>query len=223
MVTEQQKIRRGGQWIHPQEQYKDRHRFLRKIAGRVWYLLVPFVGIMCANDTYVRPDLEMIKSQKNLDRKGLLEQTDDLRADITGLHSEIVIISAELDTVHLPKIKLHGAILDSLLATRRVYDEQLPITAAEIDSLRLLFESIQTEIGDLSTTFLLRAATLDSLGDTQAALKDSIIVLDDLIVLETDYLYRVRHPKEFRKKEALFTGEGEYPRRDENPIRETGE
>ncbi|MBD3236120.1 MAG: hypothetical protein GF330_05420 [Candidatus Eisenbacteria bacterium] len=219
-MADEKWIRREGRWMRAGEQFRERGRLLRKVASRFWYLLVPFIGIMCADSTYVRPDTEEIKSQKALDRKRTLDVIDDTRAEISRLQSEVVVISAELDTVHLPKVKLYGALLDSLLAIRRIYDEELPRTKARIDSLQDEHDLIVAEIDQLSGDFQHKSATLDSLNDWQATLADSIERLDDLIVLRTDQLYRLRHPKEFRGKEALFTGEGEYPRRDETPQRE---
>lgn len=220
MAEELKWIRRDGRWIRSGEQFRERGRLLRQIGSRFWYLLVPFVGIMCANDAYVRPDTEEIKSQKALDRKATLDLVDDTRAEISRLQSEVVVISAELDTVHLPKVKLYGALLDSLLSIRRIYDEELPRTKARIDSLLEEQDLIVNEIELFSADFQRKSSILDSLGQWQTTLQDSIERLDDLIVLETDHLYRLRHPKEFRGKEALFTGEGEYPRRDETPQRE---
>jgi hypothetical protein len=221
MADKGKKVKRfGGRWIREGEQFQERGRGLRSVFGRFWYLLVPFLGIMYAHDSYVRPQVEDVKSIKNIERKATLDGQDDLRAQISGIQSETQTVSAELDTLHLPWVRFFQARYDSLLAIRSIYDETLPTTKATIDSLRVLNVEIESELVQLSTTYQERAAHLEEQRAWQVSLKDSIEVLDDLITLETDDLYRRRHPVEYRKNEALFGGEGEYPRRDENPVRE---
>jgi len=212
----------GGQWVREGQQFVERRRGLRGVFLRFWYLLVPFIGIMCANDTYVRPELEDIKNITNLERKEVLDAQDDLRARASAVQTEVVTIEAEIDTLYDPRIAGYTAVFDSLKSIRLLYDESVPRTRARIDSLQTIHAEITTENNGLAEVYRRRSATLDSLQAWEVELQDSIAALDDLITLQTDYLYRVRHPKDFRRKDALFTGEGEYPHRDENPSREKG-
>lgn len=213
----------AGRWIREGEQYRERRRLLKAILGRFWYLLVPFIGIMCANDTYVRPDLEDIKNAQNLERKDVLDRKDELRAQIAAVEGEIVTVQDMIDTLYAPRIEIFTAIRDSLLDVRAIYDATLPVTRARIDSLQAVYDEISGEVDRLSATYGMRSTTLDSLSRWRATLSDSIIGLDETIALRTDHLYRLRHPKEYQRRDALFIGEGEYPQRDENPSRERGQ
>lgn len=213
----------GGRWIREGDQYKERFRRLRPVMSRFWYLLIPIGGIMWAQASYVRPDLEDIKSIKNRERAELLDQKDGLRSDISVIQTQIQEVSAEIDTLHLPESKYYQSVYDSLLQIRSVYDETLPPTKARIDSLRAAADEIAAELAGLSETFRDRSSMLDDLRAWHATLIDSIEVLDQRITLKTDDLCRLQYPLEYRRKDALFTGEGEYPQRDENPPREGGE
>lgn len=216
------KKRFGGRWVREGEQYEDKNRIARLIFSRFWYLLVPFIGIMYAHAAYVRPDLEDIKNTKNLERKALLDEKDDIRASVSAIQSQTQEVSAEVDTLYMPQVKYFQAVHDSLIATRQVYDETLPRTKAQIDSLQAVSDGIEGDLNRLSQIFKERTTTLDSLAAWRVALRDSIESLDDRVALRTDELYRTRNPEEYRRKEALFTGEGAYPRRDENPKRQAG-
>jgi hypothetical protein len=212
----------GGRWVREGQQFVERGRGLRQVLGRFWYLLVPFIGIMCANDTYVRPELEDIKNITNLERKDVLDVQDDLRAQASAVQTEVVTVEAEIDTLYDPRIAGYTAVFDSLKSIRLIYDSTIPATQQRIDSLQTVHDEIADENERLAEVFRRRSTTLDSLHAWQAELQDSIVALDGLITMQTDYLYRVRHPKDFRRKDALLTGEGEYPRRDENPPRQKG-
>ncbi|MFH1143261.1 MAG: hypothetical protein V1774_01805 [Candidatus Eisenbacteria bacterium] len=215
------KIRRfGGRWVREGQQFEEHGRVLRLILGRFWYLLVPFIGIMCANDSYVRPDIEDIKNINNLERKDALDEIDDMKAKASGVQTEYVTVEAEIDTLYSPRILGFTAVVDSLKSIRILYDGTVPATRTRIDSLKTIFDQVVAENEQLARVFRSRSTTLDSLSSWSAQLGDSILVLDDRVAKRTDHLYRVRNPKDYKRKEALFTGEGEYPRRDENPPRE---
>ncbi|MBD3337372.1 MAG: hypothetical protein GF355_17810 [Candidatus Eisenbacteria bacterium] len=50
-------------------------------------------------------------------------------------------------------------------------------------------------------------------------MEDSLVALADTIEAKEDLVYRILHPGEFRREDALFPGEGDYPERDELPKR----
>jgi len=217
------KFRRfGGRWIREGEQFREGSRTLRLILGRFWYLLVPFIGIMCANDSYVRPDVEDMKSIVSVERRHTLDEIDDLKARATGIQTDVVTVESEIDTLYNPRILGFTEVVDSLRSVRLVYDGTIPVTEQRIDSLQTIHDQVVAENEGLAEVYRRRAATLDSLRAWSAQLQDSIVALDDLIASRTDHLYRLRNPKDFRRREALITGEGEYPRRDENPPRAGG-
>jgi len=213
----------GGRWVREGQQYQERFKGVRMIFGRFWYLLVPFLGIMCANDSYVRPVTEDVKSVKNKERAVLLDQKDDIRAQVSTIQTETQTVSDEIDTLYAPQIEFYEVILDSLIQRRSIYDRELPLTRAKVESLRTVRDGIAAELAQLASQFQDRKETLANLEVWHATMVDSIAALDLVIAERSDELQRTRSPLEFRRREALITGEGEYPRRDENPPRDGGQ
>jgi len=212
----------GGRWIQAGEQYRERYKVLRAVFSRAWYLLVPFVGIMWAHANYVRPVTEDVKSVVNREQGALLDQQDDIRAQVSNVQSLCNEVETELDTLFLPQIDFHGAIQDSLRQLRLVYDSNLPRSKVRLDSLAVLRDELTGDLERLSGTFRDQSTVLRELRARRATLEDSVRGLDSLIALKADELYRKQHPLEYRRKEALFTGRGAYPRRGEHPTREGG-
>lgn len=207
----------GGRWIPQGQQFKERNRALKAVFGRFWYLLVPFLGIMCAHDSYVRPYVEDNKSIKNQERKIMLDRVDDLKGQISALQSQEISVQDYTDTLHVPYIDFYTAIVDSLVLIRTSYDELLPLAKAKIDSLTLVRDEIISENENLSRIFQEKSTRYAGLADWNHTLKDSVVVLDQQIALLTDELFRVREPLEYKRKEALFIGQGKYPNRNELP------
>jgi len=212
----------GGRWIRAGDQYRERYRVPKIVLSRVWYLLVPFVGILWAHDSYIRPVAEDVKSLKNREKATVLDQRDDIRAQVSIVESQTNDVETELDTLFLPQIELYSAVHDSLRQLRLVYDTDLPRSKAWLDSLASMRSQLTAELDQLSQTVRDRSTALHELKAWRATMEDSIRGLDSLIALRTDDLYRKQHPQEYRRKEALFTGQGEYPDRDENPPRKGG-
>ncbi len=212
----------GGRWIRAGEQYRERHKLVRAVFSRVWYLLVPVVGIIWANDSYVRPVQEDVKSVINKDKARVLDQQDEIRARVSAVQSETHEVESHFDTLLVPQIDFYSATHDSLKQLRMVYDTNLPRSRTRLDSLTNLRDQLTVELDQLSGSFRDRSTLLRDLRTWRATMEDSIRGLDSLIALRTDDLYRKRNPLEYRRKEALFTGPGEYPRRDENPPRQGG-
>jgi len=213
----------GGRWIRAGEQYRERHKTLKRVLSRAWYLVLPLVGYIWANDSYVRPVTEDVKSLMNKEKAKVLDQQDEIRAQVSNVQSQTHDVESHLDTLFLPQIDLYSATHDSLKQLRMVYDANLPRTRARLDSLTYLRDQLTGELDQLSGNFRERSNLLRDLKAWRATMEDSIRGLDSLIALRTDDLYRKRHPLEYRRREALFTGQGEYPRRDENPPRQGGQ
>ncbi len=223
MANDGSKIRKrfGGRWIKDGEQYSERHKGLKTVLNRFVYLLFPFLGIMCAHDSYVRPDVEDNKSITNQERKIMLDRKDDLRGQYDVLLNQIQTVETTIDTISTKYISHYEVIVDSLVAIRSSYDESLPKTKAKIDSLSNVRDEILDENDFLSRTYQERSKFYTGLEIWNVALIDSVDYLDEQIALLTDDLFRARQPREYKRKVALFTGQGEYPSRDEIPVRET--
>jgi hypothetical protein len=212
----------GGRWVRAGDQYRERHKVPKMVLARFWYLLVPVLGILWAHDSYIRPVAEDVKSLQNREKAQVLDQQDDIRAQVSVVQSQSNEVGSQLDTLYLPQIEFYGTVHDSLRQLRLVYDSNLPRSKARLDSLTNMRDQLTGELDQLSQTFRERSTLLRDLKTWRATMEDSIRGLDSLIALRTDDLYRKQHPLEYRRKEALFTGQGEYPRRDENPPREGG-
>jgi hypothetical protein len=207
----------GGRWIPQGEQFKERNRAIKAVIGRFWYLIVPFLGIMCAHDSYVRPYVEDNKSIRNQERKIMLDRVDDLKGQIAALESQELSVQETIDTLHVPYINFYSAIVDSLVEIRTGYDQVLPVTKAKIDSLTLVRDDIIAENENLSRVFQDRSAQYAGLETWNQTLADSVVILDQQIAVLTDELFRVREPLEYKRKEALIVGKGKYPSRDDLP------
>jgi len=211
----------GGRWIKDGEQYKERNKTIKAVLNRFVYLLFPFLGIMCAHDTYVRPDVEDNKSITNHERKIMLDRKDDLRGRISAIETQILSVETTIDTLHQPYVTYYEGVIDSLVTIRSGYDQSLPLTKAKIDSLTEVRDEILADNDRLSQVFREKSAHFTGLEEWNVALIDSVAHLDNRIALLTDDYFRASRPREYKRREALFTGPGDYPNRDEIPVRET--
>ena len=214
--------RSGGRWVRAGEPYRDRHRVLRAILHRVWYLLLPVLVILWTNSRYVRPVTEDATSVMNRERGAALDRQDSIRVQVDQIQSLRRAVETELDTLLLPQIELQGALHDSLCQVRLAFGTSLPRMQSRLDSLSAAREQLEAELVQLADTQRARSAMLRELQVWRATLEDSLSGRDSLIALRSDELYRKQHPLEFRRKEALFTGKGSYPLRQEVSPRAAG-
>jgi len=128
-------------------------------------------------------------------------------------------VRTDIDTSFSPRKQMWVKSIDSLTVIRQAYESELPRMKHERDSLQAELNALRATIDSLQKVFESKDAYLDSLVAWKETLIDSIDMLDILVAARTDSLYRLRHPEEFLRKNALFTGEGVYPRRDEMPKR----
>lgn len=206
----------GGRWVWPGKNL-ERGKTTRAIFSRFWYLLMPVIGIMCSQGSYVRPHLVDVEDTANREKKVFLDQKDNLLLRIDEQRNQIFLIEDEMDTTVVPQIAFNEEILDSLVQIRRTYDKTIPQTEALIDSLQQVHDNLKA---DSETAFKLwkrNEEIRDSLTSEVLRTEDEIEVLDDSIQVKADRVYRILNPGEFRKTTALFPGEGDYPERDSLP------
>jgi septal ring factor EnvC (AmiA/AmiB activator) len=208
----------NGQWIWPGKKL-ERAPVLKAILKRSWYLLMPLLGIMCSQDSYVRPHLVGFEDTTNREKKIFLDKRDNLRMRLSSLEADIYNVETEMDTTVRPQIEVYESFLDSLVTIRQEYDRTLPEAEAMIDSLKQELADLKGMSRRASRLLASKIALRDSLGTAIDSMYAMVEVLDDTIQAREELVYRILHPGEFRKKTAIFPGKGEYPNRDRLPRR----
>lgn len=198
----------GDPWYRRKPSYRDSGGVFRRVFSRFWYLLVPLVAIALANHIRIRPELGRIQQQKRIQSRILQNRTDSTRVEVIRLQSQTVRLRAELDTLHLPTARALGSELEQLLAVRRMYENDLPVAQARIDSLGLRHAGILADIEAQTALAEKRSAALDSLRQWRATLADSVTALDDIIAGRSELLYRLQNPKEFRRQQSAAAHKG---------------
>ena len=124
-------------WGRPLRTAKSRVRtsVFKQIFGRFWYFIIPGLGIVCAQDAYVRPHLVEDENTINLGRVATDQVRDSLLADLRIIDNETSAVEAEIDSTWTPQVALYRSVLDSLLAVRREYDAAIPTAESKVDSL----------------------------------------------------------------------------------------
>jgi hypothetical protein len=164
----------SGRWLPVGRPGGERGGALRTVARRFWLLLIPLVGITYVNSAHVRPVVSEYKSQANLHRKAILDEQDRLKQMAGAVQSEIQTISAEIDTLHGPELRLHQAMYDDLLRTQSEFDRSEKITSQDLDSLRAVRNRLHAEAETLQLQYQNHASILDNLEALRGALRDSL-------------------------------------------------
>jgi hypothetical protein len=206
----------GGKWVWPGKNL-DRGKTTKAIFSRFWYLLMPVIGIVCSQGSYVRPHLVEVEDTTNREKKVFLDQKDNRLLRIDELRNQIYLIEDEMDTTVVPQIAFNEEILDSLVQIRRTYDQTIPQTEALVDSLQQTHDGLKADAEAAFNLWKYKETVRDSLTGEVLRIEDDIVILDDSIRVKGDRVYRILNPGEFRKTTALFPGEGDYPERDSLP------
>jgi len=194
----------GGRWVPREERFSEPNAVLRTIAGRCWYVLVPFVGLAWANAAYVRPTVENIRSAVNVERQVTLDTKDDLRSQISELQAAIFETGARIDTLYTPQITYHQMIVDSLLLARKASERNPARLRARIDSLGTFRDYMVATLDEGTTTLGNHSAILGNLEDYHAALQDEIADLDHHIARNTAELNRRAQPRDLHAMASRF-------------------
>ncbi len=208
-------------WGRPLRTAKSRVRsnWFKSIFGRLWYIAIPGIGIICAQDAYVRPHLVDDENTINLGRVATDLVTDSLLADLRVIDGETATLQAEIDSTWAPQVMLYRSVLDSLIAVRREYDGALPAAEAKVDSLELVLAELQESLQKASADVQERQLAIDGMKIERRALRDSIQALTGEIEELADVYDRLANPDDYRKNTALIPGPGNYPDRDNLPPR----
>lgn len=209
--------RRDGKWIVGDE--PERFRALKLVVMRVWYLFVPALGVVCAHDGYVRPELMAAKNTINREKVVLQKMEDSLQAERRKIESEGLAIESDIDSTYMPQIALYAQIVDSLRSERLLFDRSLPGLRRQADSLRTVLAELQGNLVVSSTRMQERQTTVDSLKARRVVVLDSIQAVNEQLVSLSDRWDRLANPDKYRKNTALVPGPGNFPNRDQLPRR----
>ena len=206
-------------WGRPLRTAKSRVRtsVFKQIFGRFWYFIIPGLGIVCAQDAYVRPHLVEDENTINLGRVATDQVRDSLLADLRIIDNETSAVEAEIDSTWTPQVALYRSVLDSLLAVRREYDAAIPTAESKVDSLDEALAELVTALQTASAELQEYQLHIDEKKTRRRTLRDSISVLATEIEELADVYDRLANPDDYRKNTALIPGPGNYPDRDNLP------
>jgi len=205
-------LRRNGRWVREEDLGKN--KALKAIVGRLWYLFIPAVGIVCSQDSYIAPQLRADQDARNREEAALLKMQDSLLAEHRAIEGEGLSIQADVDSGYTPQLQLYRHVLDSLKTEQGYYDETLPMMRTRADSLRAILGELQGYLQQASVDMQNRQNSIDSLKDVRSGLRDSIESVSQTLVVLSDTWDRLAHPDKYRKNTALVPGPGNYPNRD---------
>lgn len=192
---------------------------IKQILTRFWYLVIPGLGVVCAQDAYVRPHLVADENTINLGRVATDQVRDSLLAHLRIIDGETGAVRAEIDSTWNRQVNLYHSVLDSLLTIRREYDQAIPVAEAKVESLTAALAEIQTALQTASAELQNYQLNIDDMKVRRRSLRDSI----DAVALEIEELAdvydRLANPDKYRKNTALIPGPGNYPDRDNLPPR----
>ncbi|MCK4305066.1 MAG: hypothetical protein KAY24_12580 [Candidatus Eisenbacteria sp.] len=171
--------RRGGRWVPRKALGQESRSIAGTVAGCLWLLLVPFIGINYAHQAFVQPTVADCRSDLNRNRGVMLNHKDKLRVMLSEAETETQRISAEIDTLYRPQIEFYETLLDSLLAQRVALMAAQRITDDTLDSLRATRDQLGRYAQALDDKARDRAAVLSNLGSWCGVLSDSLDILSD--------------------------------------------
>ena len=208
-------------WGRPLRTAKSRVRtsVFKQIFGRFWYFIIPGLGIVCAQDAYVRPHVVNDENTTNIGRVVTDQVRDSLLADLRIVDGETGAVQAEIDSSWTPQVDLYRSVLDSLLAVRREYDAALPSAESKVDSLDAALAELLTALQGASAELQEQQLDIDEMKVRRRTLRDSIDAVANEIKDLADVYDRLANPDDYRKNTALIPGPGNYPDRDNLPPR----
>ncbi len=183
---------------------KDRFPGLKAVLGRWWWLLLPLLGIMCA-EAYVGPQVADSKDSENRILSAQNEQLELLQAEYRSVDNERLSVLDVIDTLYVPEIRWTTHLRDSLKAVRLQIESAFPMMEAQIETLNVKLLALQAPLEEVSETIQLRNSEIESYRARIGALRDSISNLTHEQEALADRLYRLEHPEEFDRSRALIS------------------
>ena len=145
---------------------------------RVWYILLPLIGVWIAEAKFIEPNVTAIRNEGIIARLKAEAAGRKLLNEMNASESAIRAATFERDSVLAPAINRRVFMVDSLRAIQ--YEEQAGVDeiVAQIDSLDALTKTYEMETV--------------ALGDSLTALKARKTEADAAVLAAADSLGRVR-------------------------------
>lgn len=196
----------------------EKRSFLKVIFSRAWFLIIPLIGLVYANVRQVTPVINEMNKTIAAEKKALETQRANTLTKATPIRSRISALGALGDT-----FQVRFVAMDTMRTNLQTFlDADQKATSklvAQRDSLRQVESSASSEAAACAETLRALTPVVDSLTTLIAERTEETQRLWVEIAEDFDLADRVLRPDAYRKKSALVTGEGEYPRRDELPKR----
>ncbi len=181
-----------------------RHAGLKQVLGRWWWLLLPLLGIVCAQ-AYVSPQISDSRSAVNKIKAAQTEQEEQLGAEWRSVDNERLSVRSVIDTLYLPEVEWHTRLLDSLRAVRLQIASAFPMMEAQIETLTVRLQALQSPLEKVTGYIQQTNAEIESYRNKIGVLRDSIGTLTNEQEALADRLYRLQHPEEFDRSRALIS------------------
>ena len=194
------------------------NRFLRALATRSWYLVVPLIAIWWFHTRTVVPQVEAVDQQILKDRRETELIRNKTLSEARALGVEISRLRAEADTFSV-RSGQYAAVLDSVLTIQRQHLTESHRLELQSDSLRTRLSEMEGRSLEYSDALTQMQAQVDSLRVLIDGHQAEIERLEQEIQVNQDLADRLKRPEAYRKNTALVTGEGDYPNRDALPKR----
>jgi chromosome segregation ATPase len=152
--------------------------WLARSLERVWYILLPLIGVWIAEAKFIEPNVTSIRNEGIIARLKAEQKGRQLLNEMNATESRIRAATFERDSVLAPAINRRVFMVDSLRAIQ--YEEQanVDVVVAQIDSLNTVTKTLELETV--------------ALGDSLVALKARKTEADAAVLTAADSLGRVR-------------------------------
>ncbi len=195
-----------------------RRGFVKVLSSRSWFLIIPLIGVVWANARQVTPQVKQLKAKIAEEEKALDAQRTQTLSSANRIRTHVSALAALKDTfdVRFTRVDSLTETISTFLDADRKASAKL---TSELDSLRQGYSLVAARVAAYSDTFKRLGPVLDSLAAVTAARNEETQRLWAETVANLDQTDRILKPDAYRKKNALVTGQGDYPSRDELPER----
>jgi DNA repair exonuclease SbcCD ATPase subunit len=197
---------------------EERGGFLKAVSARAWFLIIPLIGLVYANARQVGPQLKEAQTTITEEAKSFEKTRAQTLSQATPLRAHISALAALGDTFAVRFTKI-DSLTEGITSFLQGDLDKMAGLEAEKDSL----QQIHTGALDLAAAYAESIRTLQpSLDSLKALIVQRDAEAQDLwaqTAQQIDQTDRILNPDTYRKNNALVTGQGDYPLRDELPKR----
>jgi hypothetical protein len=196
----------------------ERNPFVKFLAARSWFLIVPLIGLVYANAKQITPKVQKIRADIQAEEKAITAERVTVLKGGREMEVHISQLRALQDTfaVRFSGIDSLADSVNVLLAADRQATSKLQ---AELDSLRQVYSLAMGASQANSESLQVLSPIVDSLKAAIAVRTTEADSLDRETGTNLDLADRVLNPTKYRKNTALVTGKGDFPNRDALPKR----